>query len=183
MPLYQPPTVSFTIFMPGVGQGNPSYGDKPIVSGASYSNARVYSSYEYDILRSNPGFATVGDDGFTSMTPQLPGTSIPTDPAHPLQPYLENLDIVNWLLNNISPSSTVYSDTIKNVQYDNIAYYTVTGVTGPGSLFTYGDIQQTIWQLLGDGWSSSSASPSLGMVDQNRVIALVNELADPSTGT
>jgi serine-aspartate repeat-containing protein C/D/E len=208
MPLYQPPTINFIPTFPGITFGSPSYIDvdityssfepgyptagwhdawcadlsKPIVSGASYSNARVYSSYEYDILRSNPGFATVGDDGFTSMTPQLPGTSIPTDPAHPLQPYLENLDIVNWLLNNISPSSTVYSDTIKNVQYDNIAYYTVTGVTGPGSLFTYGDIQQTIWQLLGDGWSSSSASPSLGMVDQNRVIALVNELADPSTG-
>jgi hypothetical protein len=189
MPAYQPPTVTFRVTLPGLTNGNPSYNDlevtassfplgyalgfhdgwcadesTTIFNGATYVAAKIYSSYEYEILRANAHFATLGDAGNTL----LPGVSVPVDGLHSSQPYVENLDIVNWLLNNLNVSGSLYNDIVDGISYSNIPYYTVTGITGS---FTYGDIQQTIWQLLGDSWSSNIF---VGTSDQDRVKALVN---------
>ncbi|MBN8439229.1 MAG: carboxypeptidase regulatory-like domain-containing protein [Candidatus Accumulibacter sp.] len=199
MPAYQPPRLSFTFHSPGISPGNvhsdltydaPSYDNLEvsasdsaayltgwydgwcvdeaalIVNGSNYVNATVYSSYEYNILRANAAFAGIGNDTNATL---LPGeNAIPEDGSS--QPFLENLDLINWLLNNSVVSSTDFYDTIINgTPYVHVPYYTVTGVSG---LFTYGDIQQSIYQLLGDGWS---ASPFIGSADQGRVATIVNE--------
>jgi len=209
MPAYQPPKISFTLSAPGLFQGNPSYDDVEITASDFpaayqigwhdvwcadrqtvlytsapyniYTGATIYSSYEYNILRTNPDFATVGNNpGNTTSVSALTGTTnqllntVPVDSLHPVQPYLENLDIVNWLLNNSQVSPTTYSDTINGTIYSNIHYYTVTGVAG---LFTFGDIEQTIYQLLGDGWSGNAF---LGISNPTDVTTLVNALVSGS---
>jgi hypothetical protein len=189
MPAYQPPTVTFRITLPGLNYGEPSYNDIEVIAssfplgytlgfhdgwcadastaifnGSTYVAATVYSSYEYNIIRANAHFSTLGDVGGTL----LPGTSVPVDGLHSSQPFVENLDIVNWLLNNIQVSGSSYNDIVDGIAYSNIPYYTVDGISGS---YTYGDIQQTIWQLLGDGWSSNSF---IGVADPARVTTLVN---------
>ena len=168
MPAYQPPIVSFAVNGPGIAQGNPSYLDLDFTASSfplayplgwhdawcadndksiffsTYHDAAVYSSYEYNILFANSDFATLGK----ASAALLPGVSVPFDSTHPSQPYLENLDIVNWLLNNIQTSSTVYNDTINSVNYSNIPYYTVTGISG---FFTYGDVHETTYKFLDGG--------------------------------
>jgi hypothetical protein len=63
------------------------------------------------------------------------------------------LDIVNWLLGHITVNAATYSDNIQNsltghVETATVHYYNVDVLPG---LYTYGDIAQSIWQLLGDG--------------------------------
>jgi len=201
MPAYQPPRLSFTFYGPGITSGNvhsDSTADAPsfdnlkvtssdsaayqtgwydgwcadlsasIVNEANYVNATVYSSYEYNILRANAAFAGLGNDTNATL---LPGEN-PIPESGLTQPFLENLDLVNWLLNNSFVSSTNYDTTITigaiTTAYKNIAYYTVTDES---DLFTYADIQQSIYQLLGDGWSSS---PYVGSSDPGRVAKIVN---------
>jgi len=128
--------------------------------------AKVYSSYEYNILRANANFATIGD----VKDPLLPGlvATVPNDGTS--QPYLENLDVINWLLNNLVIDSNKYNDTINGISYTDIPYYIVSGNPGLGQ-FTYGDIQQAIYQLLGDGWSTNRF---IGLDSQADVTTLVN---------
>lgn len=193
---YQPPTITYAMKTPGidsVGFVNdpPTYDDFNVTASSSplvyplgwydgwcidrstsiYTTltytAKVYSSYEYNILRANANLATVGDNG----APLLPGlvATVPTDGTS--QPYLENLDVINWLLNNlVVDSSHTYNDTINGIGYTNIPYYIVSGNPGLG-LFTYGDIQQAIYQLLGDGWSTNKF---IGLDSQADVTTLVN---------
>lgn len=182
----QQPTLTFQLFSPGIPQGDPSLFDLNVLSSSNPAafppqwydswcldratpigvpftyTGTVYSSYEYNILRTN--FTTLGDVG----APLLPGSPVPLDAAHPANPFVENLDIVNWLLNNSQLSATTYNESILGVAYSGIHYYNVTGLGANN--YTFGDIQQTIYQLLGDGWSSN---PFLGSADQTRVAQIV----------
>ena len=125
------PTITFKLTSAGV-LGEPSYVDLNITVSNSFAyplglvdgwcadldtnigvphtyTATIYSSYEYDILRANPDFATVGNVG----APLLPSVSVPYDGSHPAQPYLANLDIVNWLLGNVQVSADPTTARIK----------------------------------------------------------------------
>ncbi len=78
-----------------------------------------------------------------------------SNPADSAQQYLANLDIVNRLMGHITVDTIdpTYSDTvtdsntltthvISGIHYDNVA-----GLSGR---YTCGDIEQSIYQLLGD---------------------------------
>src|SRR6266567_1095080 len=81
-----------------------------------------------------------------------------SNPADSAQPYLANLDIVNWLMGHITVDTIdgTYSDTVTDSNtltthlVSGIHYYNVAGLSGH---YTYGDIEQSIYQLLGDGQS------------------------------
>src|SRR4051812_14742659 len=118
------PVIKIDVNSAGVITGSPSYDDVTItvssdtsafplgsVDGwcadydtdigvpATYTGVKVYSSYEYNILLADPHFATLGNVGVGSV----PGI-VPVDLTHPLNPYLANLDLVNWLVNNVQVS-------------------------------------------------------------------------------
>ncbi len=137
----------------------------------SYNGVKIYSSYEYNILASNPHFVTLGENSGNAIIPSVPFDAS----AHP---FLANLDIINWLINNVQvDSSSTYTDTIRLSTSGNafttvsLHHYTLTN--HPGELFTYGDIQQAIYELLGDGWNNSP--DYLGQTDLTRVTSMVNE--------
>src|SRR5436853_4147505 len=140
---YIPPKITFFLTAPGVTQGDPSLFDLNVTSStlpADYPlgwidgwcaddttgigipttyTGTIYSTYEYNILRANPHFATVGDQTVATIIPSVP---------HDLttQPYLANLDIVNWLLGHITIDTTTYSDTIHDVS--NNIHHLFTGI-------------------------------------------------------
>ncbi len=124
----------------------------PIYQNTIAYRGTIYSSYEYGVLLANPAFATLGTMGSGAVL----GT-VPADMSS--HPYLANLDIVNWLLGHI----------VVNGTNDG---YTVTGTgippTGP---FTRGDVQESIWQLLGDGWTANTFT---GPYTMGQTTALVN---------
>src|SRR5882672_7221235 len=196
---YNPPTVTFLLEGAGLRNGDPSYDDLQvtastwsafpspslpvwidgwcvaeetgIVDTLTYT-AKVYSSYEYDLLRANnPDFANVGNN---PLLPLVPG--VPYDSLHPAQPYLANLSIVNWLLGNITIDAFTYSDTVTdsvtlelNHTFSGIHYYKVAGL---GGHYTYGDIEQSIYQLLGDGQAiGDTFLGSYNMVDVAAIVA------------
>ncbi len=200
---YQPPTITYALTIAGILNGDaPSYEDLYVTASSSsaylsdpsvpvwydgwcldretsitnYINytATVYSSYEYAIIRENSNFNTVGvknGDG------PLSDANVPVGVG--AQPYLENLDIVNWLLNNFEVDNNpdhAYSDDIgyPAVTYNNIKPYTVVGHPELG-LFTYGDIEEAIYQLLGDGWSGGFFLGKARLEsNQPHVVSLVN---------
>jgi hypothetical protein len=131
--------------------------------------AQVYSSYELDLIRANPHFDGVGNGVLGAVLP-----SVPFDAAHPTEPYLANLDIVNWLMGNLTLDASTY---VAHVKVGGAAaadfsqhFYTIPGLNG---FYTYGDIQQALYQLLGDGWSNNA--DYLGPSDPSRVAEIVNE--------
>src|SRR5882672_8869977 len=115
---YIPPKITFFLTSPGLGHGDPSLFDlnvtfstlpadyplgwfdgwcadeAPNVQVPTTYTGTIYSSYEYNILRANPHFSTVGNQ---TAAPILP--SVPHDLT--ANPYMANLDIVNWLLDNV----------------------------------------------------------------------------------
>src|SRR5260370_18246740 len=77
-----------------------------------------------------------------------------SNPADSAQPYLANLDIVNWLMGHITVDTIdpTYSDTVTDSNtlthvISGIHYYNVAGLSGR---YTYVDIEHSIYQLLGD---------------------------------
>src|SRR5438477_3531388 len=112
---YVPPTITFLLESAGLANGDPSYDDlkvtastwsvyssfptwvdgwcvaeeTSIVVPATYT-AKVYSTYEYSLLRADPDFANVGNDPHLPLVTTVPYDSAPADSA---QPYLANLDI------------------------------------------------------------------------------------------
>src|SRR5262249_51633247 len=135
---------------------------------------------DYAALVANPDFATVGS--VNNPNPAiLP--SVPTTNTYAGHPYITNLDIINWLLNNMQVSATTYTahvdmstdpghntpSTAEDVP--NVPYYTVSGLGN--ELFTYGDIQESMYELLGDGLLSGN--PYMGTYDANRVADIVNQ--------
>src|SRR5579871_5726563 len=140
--------------------------------------ATIYSSYEYNNLIANPDFSTLGN----ANAPLLP--SVPSSPTYAGHPYITNLSMVNWVLNNITvpAGGSTYSVTVpmstdgNNVDtVSGVPYYTLTN--HPGELFTYGDVQEAIWELLGDGQVTDAADPYVGTYDMTRVADIVNEAA------
>src|ERR1051326_6884475 len=136
--------------------------------------ATIYSSYEYNILVANPDFTTLG----STNAPVLP--SVPTSPTYAGHPYITNLSIVNWLLNNmtVDPNNTYTAVVPMSTDHNNtdtvsgIPYYNVTGLGGGD--YTYGDIQEAMWELLGDGQVTDASDPYVGPYDMGRVADILN---------
>ncbi|MCX7108969.1 MAG: SpaA isopeptide-forming pilin-related protein [Proteobacteria bacterium] len=80
----------------------------------------------------------------------------------------------------IDPDPThTYSDTVAygtngtSTNYTGIHYYTFADI--PGVDFTYGDIAEAIWRLLGDGTVLNSQDHAIGKFDSIRVDKLIDQ--------
>lgn len=148
MPTYTPPSLKIKVTAPGM-LGLPSYLDTEILSSTQplvYPTGSIFDSWCVDRKApiSVPG--TYGAYAYSSYELGLLSVTVPGIGN------FAGLDNVNWLLNNIKPSATTYSETINGTPYSGIPYYIVTGVAGN---FTYGDVQQAISSLLGQGTPSN----------------------------
>src|SRR6476660_2061154 len=195
---YTPPTITFLLESAGFAQGDPSLFDLKVTAStwsvysafptwvdgwcvaeestipvpATYT-AKVYSSYELDLVRADPNFANVGNDPLVPLV-----TTVPYDSSHPADPYLANLDIINWLMGHITVDTIdpTYTDTLADSttltvhSVSGLHYYNVAGLSGH---YTYGDIEQSIFQLLGDG--ESTGNPFIGSYNMVDVKAIVDD--------
>ncbi|MEI7867812.1 MAG: SdrD B-like domain-containing protein [Candidatus Methylumidiphilus sp.] len=136
----------------------------------------IYSSYEIGILNQN--LSLIGNN--EGVNDPL----VPKDLSHPSNPYTANLSLVNWVLGNTLVSSATYSDTIASTNtgvltpYAGIHYYTFAADT-TGTLFTYGDIQQAIWRMLG---GATEINPYNGLSTKTHVDALITLAVNNGTG-
>jgi hypothetical protein len=173
MPTYSPPSLKITVTSPGM-LGLPSYMDSKIVTSTQPGVYPVNSLFDaWCALRpapiTVPGTYTANvyssyEIGLLSAT--LPGIG-----------GFAGLDNVNWLLNNIKPSATTYNATINGTLYNNIPYYNVTGLGL--SNYTYGDIQQAISTLLGQGTPTNAL---LGAWTPADVTAIVGQASTVGEG-
>ncbi|ADI64023.1 SdrD B-like domain-containing protein [Trichormus azollae] len=98
------------------------------LNGGSFNNASVYSSYgsiPTDILYTD--LQTVASDH---------------------DPYLDKLQRINWLMNNVTEAANLVNNKYR---YNNVDY-------------TYGDVQLAIWKILGDPVDTTD-SGTLGTYD------------------
>ncbi len=104
----------------------------------TYSNVSVYSTYG----TVPPGVLSGNLSG---------GNTQPVNPPDP-DPYLDSLQEVNWIFNNIL-TSPVIKDPVATTRY----YRYTDPLTNTTYLFTQGDIQQAIWELTGSNPSTPSS--------------------------
>ncbi|WP_291992060.1 SdrD B-like domain-containing protein [Candidatus Accumulibacter sp. ACC003] len=172
MPAYTPPSLNIKVTAPGL-LGLPSYLDTTIISSTQpfvYPTNSVFDSWcvNRNAPISVPG--TYGAYAYSSYELGLLSVTIPGIGN------FAGLDNVNWLLNNLKPSANLYSDTINQKLYTGIPYYNVTGVSGD---FTYGDVQQAISSLLGQG---TPTGVLIGSWDPERVAAIVGRATVDGNG-
>jgi uncharacterized repeat protein (TIGR01451 family) len=173
MPTYSPPSLKITVTSPGM-LGLPSYMDSKIVTSTQPGVYPVNSLFDaWCALRPAPITVpgTYTANAYSSYEIGLLSATLPGIGG------FAGLDNVNWLLNNIKPSATTYNATINGTLYNNIPYYNVTGLGL--SNYTYGDIQQAISTLLGQG---TPTNPLLGAWTPADVTAIVGQASTVGEG-
>jgi hypothetical protein len=110
-----PDQVIIAITFPGLGYGDPSYFDIAVSGGTMLDG--TYDSYCVDT-----------DAGPVNGTANIYSSYEPLPPYVRIE-YQENLDLVNWIINQ---------------------YFVGQPSAGCDSNYTYGDVQWAIWQLLED---------------------------------
>jgi hypothetical protein len=111
-----PDQVTISTAFPGLGYGAPSYFDVTVSGGTMLDG--MYDGYCVDADRGRPEDGTLANV-YSSYEPLPPGVPIE---------YPENLDLVNWIINQGF----------------------VGQPSGCDGNYTYGDVQWAIWQLVED---------------------------------